>query len=350
MYHHAGRRDFLALAAAGALTVPLFALPAGAETARGLSYDSHLMGAPKFVDVDGIRTRYFDAGRGPALVLIHGGQWPATASADGFAAIFDHLAASYHVHAFDKLGMGYTDLPKTLAGYSMDAIVAHAYAFISTLGLKRAIVAGHSRGALPAARIAADHPELVSHLIIFDTNALAADDATLTARPDRSLQTQIPTREQIRAADLASILSYNKAIVTDAWVDSEFRIAHLPKTQEAARQFGAAKAQWIRDNPDRAKADPGLLNDEGPLVWWLADAKHATLDLIRAGHLKMPTAIIWGWNDVFAPLRFGLSAMETIAKANDNAELHVVNHAAHFVFAEQPIEVTRLINSFIRAY
>ena len=29
-----------------------------AETAPGLSYDSRLMGAPKFIDVDGIRTRY----------------------------------------------------------------------------------------------------------------------------------------------------------------------------------------------------------------------------------------------------------------------------------------------------
>jgi 2-hydroxy-6-oxonona-2,4-dienedioate hydrolase len=344
------RRDFLALGAAGALALPLLGAPAVAETAPGLSYDSRLMSTPKFVDVGGIRTRYFDAGRGPALVLIHGGQWPATASADGFAAIFDHLAASYHVYAFDKLGMGYTDLPKTLAGYSMDAIVAHAYGFIQAVGLKRAIVAGHSRGALPAARIAADHPELVSHLIIFDTNALAADDATLTARPDRSLETQIPTRDQIRAADMASILSVNKAIVTDAWVDSEFRIAHFPKTQEAARQFAAAKAQWVAANADRAKAEPGLLNDEGPLVWWLVDTKHATLDLIRAGHLKMPVAIIWGWNDNFAPLRFGLSAMDTIAKVNENTEMHIVNHASHFVFAEQPIEVTRLINSFIRAY
>jgi 2-hydroxy-6-oxonona-2,4-dienedioate hydrolase len=344
------RRNFLTLSAAGALALPLLAAPAVAETVPGLSYDSRLMGTPKFIDVDGIRTRYFDAGRGPTLVLIHGGQWPATASADGFAAIFDHLAASYHVYAFDKLGMGYTDLPKTLAGYSMDAIVAHAYGFIRAAGITRAIVAGHSRGALPAARIAADHPELVSHLIIFDTNALAADDAQLTAHPDRSLETQIPTREQIRAADMASILSVNKAIVTDAWVDSEFRIAHLPKTQECAQQFAAAKQLWVSSNPDRAKAEPYLLSEEGPLVWWLADTKHATLDLIRAGHLKMPTAIIWGWNDNFAPLRFGLSAMDTIAKVNENTEMHIVNHASHFVFAEQPVEVTRVINGFIRAY
>jgi hypothetical protein len=61
--------------------------------------------------------------------------------------------------------------------------------------------------------------------------------------------------------------------------------------QEAARRFRAAKELWLSKNADRAKADPSLLTDSGALVWWLTDAKHATIELIRAGHLKMPTAI-----------------------------------------------------------
>jgi 2-hydroxy-6-oxonona-2,4-dienedioate hydrolase len=344
------RREFLATAAAGALALPLITGTPVLAAGPPASYDSRLMGSPKFIDVDGIRTRYFEAGRGPVLVLIHGGQWPATTSAAGFAPIFDRLAASYHVYAFDKLGMGYTDLPKTLTDYSMDAITRHAYDFIRAAGITHAIVAGHSRGALPAARIAADHPELVSHLIIFDTNALAADDITLPERPDPPPPPLAPTREQIRAADIASPLSYNKAFITDSYVEGEFRIAQLPKTQEAARQFRAAKALWVRDHPEQMRANPGLANDQGALVWWMVDAKHATLDLIAAGHLKMPTVIIWGWNDPFAPYRFGLGAMDIISKVNDTVEMHFVNHSGHFVFAEQPETVTRLINSFVRAY
>jgi 2-hydroxy-6-oxonona-2,4-dienedioate hydrolase len=344
------RYEFLATAAAGALAFPLVAGTALAALGPATSYDSRLMGAPKFIDVDGIRTRYFEAGRGPVMVLIHGGQWPATTSGEGFAAIFDRLAATYHVYVFDKLGMGYTDLPKTLADYSMEGIIRHAYGFIRAVGITRAIVGGHSRGALPAARIAVDHPELVSHLIIFDTNALASDDITLPERPDPPPPPLAPTREQIRAADIASPLSYNKAFITDAYVEGEFRIASLPKTQAAARQFRAAKAQWMSDHPDQMRANPSLANDQGALVWWMVDAKHATLALIAAGHLKMPTVIIWGWNDPFAPYRFGLGAMDIISKVNDTAEMHFVNHSGHFVFAEQPETVTRLINSFIHAY
>src|SRR3954470_19319454 len=121
------RRDFLKQAAVAAAAYSL--LPATVNAAPN-SRDSRLMGRAKFVDVGGIRTRYFDGGTGEALVLIHGGQWPSTASADLWAPVFDHLAANFHVYAFDKLGHGFTDNPKTDADYSMDAIIRHAYGFI----------------------------------------------------------------------------------------------------------------------------------------------------------------------------------------------------------------------------
>jgi pimeloyl-ACP methyl ester carboxylesterase len=70
--------------------------------------------------------------------------------------------------------MGFTDNPKSDADYSMDVIIKHAHGFIKAVGIKKAIVVGQSRGALPAARIAIDDPELVSHLVLFDNNALAS--------------------------------------------------------------------------------------------------------------------------------------------------------------------------------
>ena len=109
-------------------------------------------------------------------MLVHGGQWPSTASADTWAPIFDHLAATFHVYAVDKLGMGFTDNPKTDADFTMDAITDHMFGFIQAVGIRRAVLVGHSRGALPVARIAVDHPEMVSHLVILDSNTLAPPD------------------------------------------------------------------------------------------------------------------------------------------------------------------------------
>lgn len=337
------RRRALQAAALAALPI------AGSARARAkaASFDSRLMGKPQFVDVDGVRTRYFVGGRGPALVLIHGGQWPATTSAEGFAAIFDLLADRFRVYAFDKLGMGFTDNPKSDADYSMDAVTRHAHGFIRAVGLKKIVLAGHSRGALPAARIAVDDPGIVTHLVIFDTNALASDDIRLSERPDPPPATAPPTREDIRKADMASPLSVRKEFITDAYVEGEYRIASLPKTEEAARKFRDLRDKWVRENPDKVKQNPLIGNNMGSVVWWMIDAKHETLARIKAGGLKAPTTIIWGWNDPFAPYSLALSTMETIARVVDRTEMHFVNNAGHYVFAEQPEQVAALIKKFV---
>lgn len=342
------RTTFLRTLAAGAASVPLLS-PDVAAAADPAASPSKMMGKAKFIDVSGIRTRYFDGGKGVPLVMIHGGQWPSTSSCEQFTALFDLLAAHYHVYVFDKLGAGFTDNPKTDADYSMDAVVRHAYGFITAAGITTCILAGHSRGALPAARIAVDHPELVSHLVIFDTNALASDEFKLSERPDPPPVAGVPSRDAIRRADLASPLSVNKAVITDAWVDAEYRIAQLPKLAEADRKFRALRDQWIHDNPEKMRENPMLGNNMGAVVWWMIESKHETLALIRAGKLKAPTAIIWGWNDPFAPYALGLDTMKTISAVNERTEMHFVNHAGHFVFAEQPEAAARHLISFVSA-
>ena len=95
---------------------------------------------------------------------------------------------------------------------------------------------------------------------------------------------------------------------------------------------------------------PQLGSNLGPEVWWMIDNKHETIAMIKAGKLSMPTAIIWGWNDPFAPYVLALDTMKTISAANPATEMHFVNHSGHYVFAEQPLTVFRHINSFVGAY
>jgi pimeloyl-ACP methyl ester carboxylesterase len=346
------RRNFLKAAAAAGLVLPTLAsnaAPALAKSSSKKRATSHGMGAPKYIDAGGIKTRYFEGGKGEPMVLVHGGQWPATTSADDWAPLFELLTPHYHVYAFDKLGMGYTDNPKTDADYSMDAVVRHTHDFLTAIGFKRGVLVGHSRGALPVARVACDHPELVSHLIILDSNALASDDIKLSERPDPPPLDKPPTREQMRAAALKSVLHYNKDYVTDAYVDEKYKITNLPKTKEADQKFRSLRDAWVKANPEKVKANPLIGNNMGSVVWWLIDCKHATMDMIRAGKLKAPTCMIWGWNDPFAPYSLGLSTMDTFAKVIDRTEINMVNHASHYVFVDQPKEVARLMLSFIQS-
>ena len=102
------------------------------------------MESPKFVDVDGIKTRYFEGGSGETLVLVHGGQFGSIYSADVWSLNFDILCEHFHVYAFDKLGQGYTDNPKTDAEYTMKAVIEHTYQFLRTVGIQKANLLGHS--------------------------------------------------------------------------------------------------------------------------------------------------------------------------------------------------------------
>src|SRR5262245_29629646 len=70
------------------------------------------MTGEKFVDVDGIRTRYFEKGSGPVIVLFHGGHFgshDAADCADDWSLNFDDLSRWFHIFAVDKIGQGFTD-------------------------------------------------------------------------------------------------------------------------------------------------------------------------------------------------------------------------------------------------
>ena len=62
----------------------------------------------RFVDVDGIRTRYYEDGAGEPLVLFHGGHFGEWYSLDCWSLNLADLAKHFHVYAVDKLGQGST--------------------------------------------------------------------------------------------------------------------------------------------------------------------------------------------------------------------------------------------------
>src|SRR5438067_600245 len=103
----------------------------------------------KFVDVGGIRTRYFEVGDGEPMLLVHGGnmgQFDNIDCAENWELNWDGFARNYHVFAIDKYGQGLTDNPKRDEDWTMHAIVQHAYGFLETLGLRGVHLVGHSRG------------------------------------------------------------------------------------------------------------------------------------------------------------------------------------------------------------
>ena len=285
---------------------------------------------PKFVDVKGIKTRYFEAGSGESLVLIPGGQMSSCSSAYHWSLNFDVLREHFHVYAVDKLGQGYTDNPKSDADYTMTATIEHVYDFLVAVGIQRAVLMGHSRGALPAARIAVDHPEMVRALIIVDTNTLPADHPSTPVNFYTKLGENPPaTPDEEFVCREPEANSYSRDHITRDFVEEMLKIALLPKTTEARKKYYKERLLDSRFLPDMRKK------------------KYETLDKIRDGGLKAPTLIIWGLNDMSAPVILGYELFQHISMVVGRTQLHVFNQAGHYVFREHAREVNRLVVEFL---
>ena len=287
------------------------------------------MNGERFIDVDGVRTRYFDNGSGEVLVLVHGshlGTNDACESALDWEFNFDRLAERYRVIAVDKLGQGRTDSPQRDEDFTMAATVRHVYRFIQTLGLKDVHVVGHSRGGYVVARLTLEHPEIVRSCVIVDSGTLAPGPSEteyiLTGAPEPRL-----TRESQRW--VIEHYSFSGAHITDSWLDEAAAIAQLPKYQEAVRKM----------------YDQGLRNKQ--FLPQLALDKEESLNWIVQGRLIPPTLVIWGYNDPTAALKRGQYLFELIAKRTPMAEMHVINRAGHFCYREQPEAFNHEISGFV---
>jgi len=120
----------------------------------------------RFVEADGVRLHYVDRGMGdgPPVVILHGnGATIEDIEASGlFGAI---LAQGRRVIAFDRPGFGHTRRPRG-AIWSPQAQARLIGRALDRLGVSRAIVAGHSWGALTAAALGVVRPDLVGGLLL----------------------------------------------------------------------------------------------------------------------------------------------------------------------------------------
>jgi 2-hydroxy-6-oxonona-2,4-dienedioate hydrolase len=291
----------------------------------------HDMGDEKWVDVDGIRTRYFDQGEGERIVFVHGVQMGATdgsSSARTWDQNFQVLSRSFNAISLDRLGQGYTDNPVSDADYTMHASVQHVIAVLDRLGKKPYHLVGHSRGGYIVTRIAMERSDLVKTSTCVSSGTLSPG-ATRTETATRSRPQPEHDRESIRW--YLERYSYNPMIVTDSWIEDSRAIACLDKTKEAASRMrggGLLKAQFA----------PQLYRQRAETHRWL----------IEQG-MPCPTLIVWGRNDPGAHLDAGLRLIEMFMQRQKRTEWRLFNRSGHFVFREHPKSFNRLLHDFVCA-
>jgi pimeloyl-ACP methyl ester carboxylesterase len=150
------------LAAGAGLAMGALAL---ANTARARAAERRNPPKGRFLTVDGVRLHFREAGPrdAQAVLLLHGNG----ATSEDFVAsgLFGRLAAAYRVIALDRPGFGYSERPRRRAWTpaAQALLVADA---LGTLGAGRAVVVGHSWGAMVAAALCMHRPSILRGAVL----------------------------------------------------------------------------------------------------------------------------------------------------------------------------------------
>jgi len=282
----------------------------------------------RYIDAGGIRTRYFEAGDGEPLVLIHGGSYGSFYNAEDWELNWDELARHYRVIAYDRIGLGFTDNPPTDADYRIGSSVDHAYNLIRALGLGKVHVLGHSRGGYTAARLVLEHPEVADTLIIVDSSTLMTPPNPQYQQWDEEALAYDDLHERHRF--LVTANSYGSAHITDRYIDVAVEIDQLPKTQVAKERMEANRPAF--------KAD--LLERQAETHAW-----------IREGRLTHPTLVMWAYEDPSATMdRCGIPCMNLILPNVQESEMVILNRAGHMVYRERPEAFNHAVIDFIERH
>lgn len=284
---------------------------------------------PRFVDVDGIRTRVYDVGQGVPVVLWHGSGWTGGASANTWNLNIPGLAKKFRVIAPDKLASGMTDNPARIEDFTIEAQVAHGAGVLRALGIDKCHMVGQSRGAYLAARLVLENPDLAHTLTIVDSATLAPDQGDVEERRQAIFSTA-PRDPLGWAKAVYQGFSYTFDHITDEFLEAYASMDRSEKSLQTKRMFKEGGSDRFAET--------------------LAEQKKQTLEMIAQGALNLPVLLTWSVNDRTAFFSQGLDLFHRICEKNAQTRMYVFNQSGHFPYREYPEEWNAVFENFVRTF
>jgi pimeloyl-ACP methyl ester carboxylesterase len=249
--------------------------------------------------VFGQNIRYFEAGQGPAVILLHG----LGASKEAWMGTFGALAGAYHVYAVDEIGFGHSDKP--LLDYRIATFVDFLYEFLQTQHVGKATLVGHSFGGWVALDFAIQHPSALEKLVLVDSAGLAWE-RPLSSLPDLNPSSLAATRALLEAC------FYDKKLLSDD-------------------DFLQVFSQKMRSND-------GYTVQRTVAGFATPQFEDAKLDSIH-----VPTLVMWGRQDELA----GLATGEKLRDGIRGAKLVVFDKCGHIPLIEKAADFNRALLEFL---
>ena len=226
--------------------------------------------------------RWLERGTGEPVVLLHG-----------------LMGQMHHWDAvLDAIGDGYRAIAPTIPVFhpelreaSVGALGRYVLRFLDALDIPRAVLGGNSLGGHVALRLALEHGERVSGLVLTGSSGLFERGfaSGVPHRPDRTW-----VRRKMEE------VFFDPALVTDGWVEDVHRMVTTPAS--ALRILRLAR-----------------------------DARRDNLEE-RLGEIRVPTLLIWGLDDRITPPEVG----ERFRALIPDAHLWHLSQCGHTPMLERP--------------
>ncbi|HYX32414.1 MAG TPA: alpha/beta hydrolase [Oligoflexus sp.] len=272
-----------------------------------------------YANLKDVRLKYVTLGKGKPVLLLHG--VPETSY--GWRRLMPLLADDYMLVAPDLRGLG--DSSRPTVGYDKKTIARDVWQLMhDRLECERFAVVGHDWGAPVAFRIAADHPDAVTHLALLDMGVLGDEPEGLGVTPrwhHLFLQVLdlpealIVGRERVIMEFMLYELADKPGAFSDADINEYLRTYSQPGALRAMCEYYRAIHQDIADN--RATFATGF-------------------------KLPMPTLGIGGGGKRGR----GEGVVESLRRIARHAEGSVIPDCGHWIHEEQPQELANRLRSF----
>jgi pimeloyl-ACP methyl ester carboxylesterase len=258
----------------------------------------------------------------PAVLLLHG--FPT--SSQMFRNLIPALADKYHVIAPDYPGFGHSAMPaRDRFAYTFDNLARVVDEFTEKVGLKTYALSVQDYGAPVGYRLAAQHPERVTAIVVQNGNAYDEGLDNDFWKPIKAYWKE-PTSNEKRDA-LRKVLTYDA---------TKWQYTHGVPDPERISPDGAAHDQFLLDRKgnDEIQLDLFLSYGSNPPLypkWQEYFRKH-----------QPPVLIVWGKNDQIFPV----AGAEPYRRDLKTIEFHLL-YAGHFALESDGDEIARRMRDFL---
>jgi pimeloyl-ACP methyl ester carboxylesterase len=277
------------------------------------SRSEHFPYPEKTFDYGDTPVMYFDAGAGPAIVLVHG----MGANLTHFEHVAPPLvAAGFRVCGLDLPGFGLSGKPRR--SYSIRWLAGAVTALMDHLKIETATLAGHSLGGLVVADAALHETSRVERLVLISS-------AGLFQMP---LPFQWVARTIMRPGLMAAALERNARRLLEKRVFEE-------RNEKVERFIEQAVT----------RPDPRFVHDLARVMWSLRKDLTSYHLFDQVERLTMPTLVIYGARDRLLPTK----DVPRWASRLPSGELEVIERCGHMPIIEKPERVVARMKSFLVA-